>query len=435
MNEDEYKYIVGEATENKPAVIRFYGPVTSETTARFNDEFLWLQNYVKPSKILILINSEGGSVVSGMSTFSVIQSCPIEAHCIIEGIAASMGSVIWAAGTKLYMHDYSILMIHNPFVNTEDPQDETTKNMLKAFRGQLETIYQKRFGLKKSKVREIMDGEGNADGTYLSAKDAVEAGILPSKNVIRTSEQVRADIKSKIEGVQGVTSIRDIMAAMVTDETESKLIEKTLAILEQNKQTNQTQQVMNEKELAFDTVCAQLGLAKDTPMASVAPRITELTKAEAALTTVKAELKTAQDDLASAKAELDELKIQFKGKEAEAKNLSDELAEVKDKLKTYQDAEAAAKAEHIQNIVEAAVTAGKIQAEDKAEWISMAEANLPLVEKTLAGLAPRDKVTQEIANDPANVDAAEKSMKTTQEQLDEKVKAVVGEDFKLKSFS
>lgn len=434
MNENEYKYIVGEATANKPAVIRFYGPVTSETTTRFNEEFLWLQNYVQPSKILVLINSEGGSVVSGMSTFSVIQSCPIETHCVIEGIAASMGSVIWAAGTKLYMHDYSILMIHNPFVNAIDSQDETTKNMLKAFRSQLETIYHKRFGIKKSKVREIMDGEGEADGTYLSAKEAVEAGILPKENVIRTSEQVRAEIESKLEGVVGATSIRDVMAGMTDENVESKLIEKTLAILEQNKQTYQKQQVMNEKELAFDTVCAQLGMAKDTPVASVTPRITELTKAEGELKTVKAELETTQDKLTKTQAELDELKIQYKGKEAEAKNFADELTEVKNKLKTYQDAEEAAKADHIKEVVQAAVKAGKIQAEDEAEWISMAEANLTLVEKTLAGLAPRDKVTQEIANDPANVDAAEKSMVATDKELAEKVKAVVGSDFELKSF-
>lgn len=128
------------------------------------------------------------------------------------------------------------------------------------------------------------------------------------------------------------------------------------------------------------------------------------------------------------------MKIQFKGKEAEAKNLADELAEAKNKLKTYQDAEAAAKAAHIEELVQAAVTAGKIQVEDKAEWISMAEANLPLVEKTLAGLAPRDKVTEEIAKDPENVEAAAKSMKSTEEALAEKVKAVVG-DIEFKTFS
>lgn len=256
MEEKEFKYIVGQAHEGRPAIIRFYGPVTSESTAQFNNEFLWLQDCIRPSKILVLVNSEGGSVIAGMSTFSVIQSCPIETHCVIEGIAASMGSVIWAAGSKLFMHDYSILMIHNPFVDTlENIQDESTKNMLAAFRGQLETIYHKRLGLKKSDVRKIMDGEGNADGTYLSAKEAVSAGILPAKNIIHTSEQVRADLQNKLEGINNLTAIRDIMASITDDVVENKLIENTLAILEQNKQNNQSQQVMNEKELTFDSVC------------------------------------------------------------------------------------------------------------------------------------------------------------------------------------
>lgn len=427
MDEKEFKYIVGQVVENKPAVIRFYGPVTSETTARFNDEFLWLQNCMRPSKILVLINSEGGSVVAGMSTFSVIQSCPIETHCVIEGIAASMGSIIWAAGSKLYMHDYSILMIHNPFVNAEDTQDETTKNMLKAFRGQLETIYHKRFGLNKSKVREIMDGEGNADGTYLSAKDAVNAGILPAKNVIKTSEQVRADIKSKLEGVESATSIRDIMAAIADDATENKLIEKTLAILEQNKQNNQSQQVMNEKELTFDSVCAQLGIAKDAPVANVPSRVAELIKAETELATVKAE----RD---SVKADLDQLKIQHKGKEAEVKNLTDKLTDVEGKLKTYQDKEAAEKAALIENMVEAAIKDGKISADSKAEWVEMAQSNLAMVEKTLAGIAPREVISQEIVNDPANVEAAAESMKASEKEVEAKLNAAIGKNFQFRKF-
>lgn len=433
MKDTEYKNIVGETHANKPAIIRFYGPVTAESTARFNEEFLWLQNCVKPSKIIVLINSEGGSVVSGMTTFSVIHACPIETHCIIEGIAASMASVIWAAGNKLYMHDYSILMIHNPFVNLIDSEDKDTQNMLQAFKSQLETIYNKRFGLSKSDVRKIMNGEEEADGTYLSAKEAVEVGILPKSNVIKTSEQIRADIESKLEGLTGASSIRNAMATLSDNVDATKLIEKTLSILEQNKKTIQKQQVMNEKELAFDTVCAQLGIANDTPVTAVTPRITELKNAESDLKSVKCELQAAQDQLAKTQAELDELKIQYKGKEAEAKNSADELAEVKSKLKSYQDAEEAAKAAHIKEIVQAAIADGKIQAEDEAEWISMAETNTSLVEKTLAGLAPRDKVTEEIANDPANVDAAENSMKSTVKELEEKVQAVVG-NFELKTF-
>lgn len=43
-------------------------------------------------------------------TFSIIQQCPIEVETIVEGLAASMASVLWAAGTRSYMRDYSILI-------------------------------------------------------------------------------------------------------------------------------------------------------------------------------------------------------------------------------------------------------------------------------------------------------------------------------------
>lgn len=59
MKVDELKYVVGEAQEAKPVYMRFYGKIDEESTRNFNDEFLWIQDYVKPSKIIISINSEG----------------------------------------------------------------------------------------------------------------------------------------------------------------------------------------------------------------------------------------------------------------------------------------------------------------------------------------------------------------------------------------
>lgn len=426
MNDNDFKCIIGETHSGTPAVIRFFGPVNAETTRRFNEEFLWLQNCIRPSKILVLINSEGGSVLSGMATFSVINSCPIDTHCVVEGLAASMGSVIWAAGTKLFMHDYSILMLHNPFFNSEDAQDETTKSMIQAFRAQLETIYTKRFGLDKKTVRKIMDGEGECDGTYLTATEAVKAGILPAKNVIKTSEQVRADIGEKLKSIEGKAEMRDFLTSACTKEKESQLIENTLSILEQNTKTDNNRQVMNEKELTFDSVVAQLGMAKDSPVSDVPGRVAELVKAEV-------KLKEAEDECKKAKCEKEDLKIKLKGKEAEAKNLATELEQTKAQLEVFKKAEEAKKAAHIDALVEAAVKEGKISADDKSEWVSMAQANLSLAEKTLASIAPREVISKEIANDPANVDAAEASMKSTMQELEEKIKAAVG-DITFKKF-
>ena len=426
MDVNNLKYVVGKAETNQPAIIRFFGSVDSFSTDCFNEEFLWLQDYVKPSKIVVLINSDGGSVMYGMSTFSIIQSCPIEVDCIIEGIAASMGSVIWAAGDHLYMHDYSILMIHNPFVYDNDNEDANIKNMVNAFRKQIETIYVKRFGLSKDKVRAIMDGEGDADGTYLSAKEAVDAGILPATNIIKTSKQVVEKVKSQIEGVKSVASICDIMNSALKEVDENKLLSEVVSIRTQNNQnfnpvvTGQEQNTMKENEnVQFNAVTAQLGLEAETSLQSVSARITQLINAESELKNVK--------------NELGEMKIKFKGKETEVANLQKNLSDVEGQLKAYKDAEEGARNASIDAMVEDAIKAGKIDAGSKEDWVGMAKANLDMVKKTLDSIPGRDNIVDEIAKDPENKNDAEEAMKDVNAKLAEKVKAVVG-DITLQTF-
>lgn len=426
MDVNNLKYVVGKAETNQPAIIRFFGFVDSFSTDCFNEEFLWLQDYVKPSKIVVLINSDGGSVMYGMSTFSIIQSCPIEVDCIIEGIAASMGSVIWAAGDHLYMHDYSILMIHNPFVYDNDNEDANIKNMVNAFRKQIETIYVKRFGLSKDKVRAIMDGEGDADGTYLSAKEAVDAGILPATNIIKTSKQVVEKVKSQIEGVKSVASICDIMNSALKEVDENKLLSEVVSIRTQNNQnfnpvvTGQEQNTMKENEnVQFNAVTAQLGLEAETSLQSVSARITQLINAESELKNVK--------------NELGELKIKFKGKETEVANLQKNLSDVEGQLKAYKDAEEDARNASIDAMVEDAIKAGKIDAGSKEDWVGMAKANLDMVKKTLDSIPGRDNIVDEIAKNPENKNDAEEAMKDVNAKLAEKVKAVVG-DITLQTF-
>lgn len=426
MDVNNLKYVVGKAETNQPAIIRFFGSVDSFSTDCFNEEFLWLQDYVKPSKIVVLINSDGGSVMYGMSTFSIIQSCPIEVDCIIEGIAASMGSVIWAAGDHLYMHDYSILMIHNPFVYDNDNEDANIKNMVNAFRKQIETIYVKRFGLSKDKVRAIMDGEGDADGTYLSAKEAVNAGILPATNIIKTSKQVVEKVKSQIEGVKSVASICDIMNSALKEVDENKLLSEVVSIRTQNNQnfnpvvTGQEQNTMKENEnVQFNAVTAQLGLEAETSLQSVSARITQLINAESELKNVK--------------NELGELKIKFKGKETEVANLQKNLSDVEGQLKAYKDAEEDARNASIDAMVEDAIKAGKIDVGSKEDWVGMAKANLDMVKKTLDSIPGRDNIVDEIAKDPENKNDAEEAMKDVNAKLAEKVKAVVG-DITLQTF-
>lgn len=187
MDTEKFKNIVGEAKNGGIATIRFFGKVTEDSTTQFNYEFDYLENVVRPSLIRVLINSEGGSVLYGMGTYSTIQNSTVPTECIIEGMAASMGSIIWAAGNKSLMRDYSILMIHNPF-QPDGEEEKEPSELVKAFTKQIETIYRKRFGLKAELVRAIMDGAAEKDGTFFDAAGAVRAGIIPAESVLHTSK-------------------------------------------------------------------------------------------------------------------------------------------------------------------------------------------------------------------------------------------------------
>lgn len=423
MNTDELKYVVGEAKEDQPAFIRFYGRIDECSTQCFNDEFLWLQDVVKPSKIVVSINSEGGSVLYGMGTYSIIQQCPIPVDTIVEGIAASMASVLWAAGDNSYMRDYSILMIHNPFMRNKDKDglDPDTEQTIAAFQKQIETIYHKRFGLAKSKIREIMDGGEGCDGTYFDAKAAVEAGILPKENVLKTPKQVAAKVKNQIEGMLDASEIQKVMASINTELGAVKPLDETSSIPNQNQiENSKSQKDMTEnQEFAFGSVCAQLGLEKTSDVATVLNKVTSLQNAE----TKVAELQ----------ASLDELKIQKAGVDAQLTNAQDELKAVQDELQTYKDAEKAQRDAAIEQFVEAAIADGKIDAASKDKWVEMSQSNFDMVQATLNSIAKREKITEKIANDPANVEDAAHDMTEAEKALAKKVEDAVGKDFQFKS--
>jgi ATP-dependent protease ClpP protease subunit len=420
MDTSKLKHIVGTVSENQPAIIRFFEPVNALTAQCFNSEFLWLQEVVRPSKIIVLINSEGGSVMYGMSVFSVIQSCPIDVECVVEGIAASMGSIIWAAGKKSYMHDYSILMIHNPFLADKDCEDPNVRNMVNAFKQQIETVYRKRFGLTKEKVNSIMSGENHADGTFLTASDAVNTGIIPKEHIIKTSKQVCDKVKNAIEGTKDISAIKDVMNSIASEVDENKLPELFAAIPKQNEQELQVKQKMEKDKFSFGAVTAQLGFSEDTPVAGVTNRITELLNTEAKLPKVE--------------NELSELKIQYKGKETEVTNLQGTLNGVNAELQKYKDAEQAAKDAEITTIVEAAIKEGKIEKSSKESWVSMAKSNLELTKSTLTSIPARQKISDEIAGDPSNVENAATGLTEAEKKMAETVKGVVGEKFELKTF-
>lgn len=416
MDISQLKLIVGEAKQGEVATIRLFGRISEEVTTQFNAEFDFLENCVRPKLIRVLINSEGGSVLYGMSTYSTIQNSRVPTECVIEGMAASMGSIIWAAGGRSLMRDYSILMIHNPF--QPDSEDKEPSDLVKAFTKQIETIYRKRFGLKADHIRAIMSGEADKDGTFFDASSAVKAGIIPSENIISTSKQVCQRVKSEIEGVEDYTQMQEIMHRISAEIEFNPFALKTTTLKQTDNNSNKMS-TENNNSIPFTAVAATLGLNEGYEIKDVMARINTLIGTE---TKLKETEKTLTDT-----------KTVLAGKEATISNLQKDLSTATASLSTYQTKEKQERTERIESIIEDAITAGKITAETKAGWVKMAEDNIELVEQTLASIPARDQISKEIASDPDNIKAAVDATKSVEEKVSEKVNQVVGENFEFKS--
>lgn len=408
----DFKFIKGSYCEGQPADICFYTDVDYWSVQDFLWEFDYLVNYVNPCKIRIHINSVGGSVVEGMSVFSKIIDCKIKTECIIDALAASMGSVIWAAGDELFMKDYALLMIHNPFCDCDG--EKHYNQVTDAFAQQLKTIYVKRFGLSEEEVEAIMNGKEGDDGTFFTASQAVEKGFVKADHVIETPKAIKDQIRAALNDSKDIGQIKAVFGLALPT--------KTIAtIKEQNNNSN----FIKMEDNNVSVFAALFGMTGEKATAdNVTAKINEL-KAQAA----KAE--ATQKSLESANAELTTVKAELTGAKTTIKNLSDDLEKTKASLKVFQDAEAKAKEEKVNALIEKAVSECKINKDEREDYLEMARNNYDLAEKILAKIPARNDLGETIA--VSNASEAKDGMKTEEEKIKAKVEEIVGKDFKFRT--
>ena len=418
MKQEDLKFVKGSVERGKPATICFFSEVEKWNVQDFIWEFNWIKDR-QPSEIKVLINSVGGNCVDGISAFSTIINCEIPVTCIIEGIAASMASIIWAAGNKCLMRDYALLMIHNPW--SEKSDDPETQRTIENFTTQLKTIYTKRFKMDEEKITAIMNGEDNYDGTFFTAQQAVEAGFITADQIIETGS-VSASIAAKLEGVSNSSAIVSIMQGAI-DQNLKSIESRTIMKKEDNLLNNKTNNMNQE----FLTVAALLGLTGEKANESaVSAKIQDLVKASKELETLKAE-KKALDEKVSA------LNTELAGSKASVENLTKNLNDAQAALDKYKQAEEAARKASINAMIDDAITAGKIGKDAKDTWVAMAEENFDLAKQTLDSIPVREDISAQIAQDPTNKQKTAEQMADEEAKVKAQVDEVVGKDFAFRS--
>jgi len=130
---------------------------------------------IKASQIDLHINSPGGEVFDGITIYNLIKQHPANVTTYIDGLAASIASVIALAGDSVIMAENALYMIHNPwgFAMGDATEMRKTADLLDKVAGSLVTAYTSKTGKPDDDIQTLLDAE-----TWMTAQEAKDAGFI-----------------------------------------------------------------------------------------------------------------------------------------------------------------------------------------------------------------------------------------------------------------
>lgn len=139
----------------------------------------------------VYINSTGGDVFAGQTIYSILKRHKAKVNVYIDGLAASIASLIAMAGDKVIMPVNAMMMIHNPWTWAEGNANDFRKlaDDLDKIRESMVVAYENKSALTTDEIKEIMDNE-----TWLTAQECLDYGFADE---IEESKQVAASIDKK----------------------------------------------------------------------------------------------------------------------------------------------------------------------------------------------------------------------------------------------
>ncbi|MGW3144845.1 head maturation protease, ClpP-related [Streptomyces sp. NPDC001177] len=138
------------------------------------DEFIADLKGVTAKSLRVRVNSPGGSVFEGIAIANALRSHPAQVTVQVDGIAASIASVIAMAGDRVEMAPNTMLMIHDAsglcMGNASDMEEMA--ELLDLISDNIADAYAAKAGGTRDEWRDLMRAE-----TWFLPEDAVKAGL------------------------------------------------------------------------------------------------------------------------------------------------------------------------------------------------------------------------------------------------------------------
>lgn len=161
----------------KDRIVFIGGPIDDHVANLVIAQLLFLESEDPAKDIHLYINSPGGSVYAGLAIYDTIQHIRPDVATICVGMAASMGALLLAAGSKGKRSalPYSRIMIHQPLgrAGGQAVEIEIEAKEILRIRNILNEILVKHSGQPKERIERDTDRN-----FYMSAAEALDYGLI-----------------------------------------------------------------------------------------------------------------------------------------------------------------------------------------------------------------------------------------------------------------
>jgi len=169
----------------KERIIFLTGPVEDQMASLVCAQLLFLEAENPKKEIALYINSPGGVVTAGMSIYDTMQFIKPAVSTLCVGQAASMGSLLLAAGEKgmRFATPNARIMVHQPsggFQGQASDIERHARDIIKMKR-RLNEVYVKHTGRTLEEVEKTLDRDH-----FMDADEAKDWGVIDK---ILTSRQ------------------------------------------------------------------------------------------------------------------------------------------------------------------------------------------------------------------------------------------------------
>jgi ATP-dependent Clp protease protease subunit len=182
--------------------LTIYGYITDEkwydedvTPQTFKAELDKLKN---KKRINVFINSGGGGVWAGMAIHNMLKRSTAETYAYVDGIAASIASVILQGCKNRVVAKNSIVMIHNPSGMAWGDAEEMRKtaDMLDTIKQSIIATYTDRTKTSSEEIAQMMNDE-----TWMTGEEAVAFGFADTVDELK---EITASLKGSSAILNGI---------------------------------------------------------------------------------------------------------------------------------------------------------------------------------------------------------------------------------------